>query len=184
MRFLKRAALLCLLLLAVACTKSGGITLGYQAVGVPARCAADMVVFKFEDKRADKTLGRYNDGTAITAVSDVADWVGWALFDELEKVGCRPKYRTSTVTPGEAPMVTGEVLSLSLNQTGATTFEGKIAVRIMVVKAGQTLHIQKYSSQVEDVVLAGYGSEADIMQEALRGVMTEAVPAIIAETGK
>jgi len=184
MRFLKWAALSGLLLLAAACARPGGITLGYQAVGVPARCAADMVVFKFEDKRPSKTLGRYNDGTAVTAVTDVADWVGWALFDELEKAGCQPRYRTSTVTPGEAPMVTGEVLSLSLNQTGATTFEGKIAVRIMVVRAGKTLHVQKYASQVEDVVLAGYGSEADIMQEVLRGVMTEAVPVIIAETGK
>ena len=88
------------------------------------------------------------------------------------------------MTPGDTTMVTGEVLSLELNQTGTTTFEGKISVRIMVVRAGQTLHIQKYSSQVEDVVLAGYGSEADIMQEALRGVMSEAVPVIIAETGE
>lgn len=183
MTFLKRAALLGLFLLVAACAKSGGITLNYKAQGVPSRCAMDMVVFKFEDKRTDTTLGRYNDGTVISAVSDVADWVGWAMFDELEKVGCRPKYRTSTAAPGDMPMVTGEVLSLSLDQTGTTTFAGKIEVRIMVVKAGKTLHIQKYSSQVEDVVLTGYGTEADIMQEALRGVMVEAVPAVIAQTG-
>lgn len=184
MKLMKWLTLLGLLLFAAACARPGGITLGYQAMGGPARCSTDMVVFKFEDKRPAKTLGKYNDGTAITAVSDVPDWVGWALFEELEKAGCQPKYRTSTVTPGDAPMVTGEVLALELNQTGTTTFEGKISVRIMVVKAGQTLHIQKYSSQVEDVVLAGYGSEADIMQETLRGVMAEAVPVIIAETGE
>lgn len=184
MNYLKRAGLLCLVLLAAACAKSGGITLGYQALGVPARCASDMVVFKFEDKRPGRILGRHNDGTPITAVNNVADWVGWALFDELEKVGCKPKYRTTTVTPGDAPMVTGEVLSLSLNQTGTTTYKGAVTVRIMVVRAGKTLHVQKYSSQVEDVVLAGYGTEADIMQEVLRGVMSEAVPVIIAETGK
>ena len=50
-----------------------------------------MVVFKFEDKRPARVLGRDNDGAAITAVNDVADWVGWALFDELEKAGCQPQ---------------------------------------------------------------------------------------------
>ena len=77
-----------------------------------------------------------------------------------------------------------KVLTVELDQTGTTTYEGKVSVRIMVVKAGKTIHIQKYSSQVEDVVLTGYGTEADIMQEALRGIMAEAVPDIIAETGK
>lgn len=184
MKYAKWPVLLGLLLFAAACTKSGGITLGYQAMGVQARCATDMVVFKFEDKRPAKVLGRDNDGAAITAVNDVADWVGWALFDELEKAGCQPKYRTSTAAPGDTPMVTGEVLAVELNQTGTTTYEGKVSVRIMVVKAGKTIHIQKYSSQVEDVVLTGYGSEADIMQEALRGILAEAVPDIITETGK
>ncbi|MBG0791458.1 MAG: hypothetical protein H0S80_13280 [Desulfovibrionaceae bacterium] len=184
MNYLKWPVLLGLLLFGVACAKTDGITLSYQPMGVPARCAADMVVFKFEDKRPMTMLGRHNDGTAIAAVSDVADWVGWALFDELEKAGCHPKYRTSTVAPGDGPMVTGEVLSLELNQTGATTYEGKISVRIMVVRAGRTVHIQKYSSQVEDVVLAGYASETDIMQEVLRGVMSEAVPNVIDQTGE
>lgn len=184
MKSIKWLALLGLLIFAVACTKSGGIKLGYQAIGVPAPCAGELVVFKFEDKRPQEVLGRYNDTSPINALSDVADWVGWALFEELEKGGCEPKYRTSTVTPGDTPMVTGEVLAVELNQTGTTTYQGKVSIRIMVIKAGQTVHIQKYSSQVEDVVMPGYGTESDIMTEALRGVITEAVPTIIAEAGK
>lgn len=181
---MKLAIALCLALLVVGCNKSGGIKLSYDAAGMSIPCEGKLVVFKFEDKRSTDKLGKYNDNSTIISLSDVADWVGWALFDELDKAGCEAKYRTSTVTPGDTVLVTGEVLSVELNQTGTTTYEGKVSVRIMVVKAGQTVHIQKYSSQVEDVVVPGYSTETDIMAEALRGIMTEAVPTIIAEVGK
>ena len=182
--YMKWVALLGLLLFVVACNKSNGIKLGYEALGVSTSCSGEMVVFKFEDKRVSDVLGRYNDNSAITSLSNVPDWIGWALFEELEKAGCEPKYRTSTVSPGDRVLVTGEVLGVELNQTGTTTFEGKVTVRIMVVKAGQTVHVQKYSSQVEDVVILGYSSESDIMAEALRGIMTEAIPTIMAVTAK
>jgi len=178
--YTKLALILCLILLAAACNKSGGIKLSYEATGMSIPCEGELVVFKFDDKRSSGALGRYSDNTIITSLSDVADWVGWALFDELDKAGCEAKYRTSTVAPGDTVLVTGEVLSAALNQTGAATFEGALSVRIMVIKAGQTVHVQKYSSQVEDVVVPGYSTETDIMAEALRGIMAEAVPAIVA----
>jgi len=173
-----------LLCLAVGCSKGNAVKLSYALVGVSAPCSGEIVVFKFADKRKVSSLGRDNDGIAITTLSDVADWVGWSLFDELRAAGCETKYRTSTVTPGEAVLVTGEVLAVELNQTGTTTYVGKVAVRIMVQKAGQTVHVEKYISEVEDVVVPGYSSESDILAEALRGVMSEAVPSILSLTSR
>ncbi len=170
--------LLMIMCLVSGCAKGNSVKLGYALAGISVPCAGDVVVFKFEDKRSVTALGKDNDGVAITTVSDVADWVGWSLFDELKAIGCEPRYRTSTVAPGEAALVTGEVLAVELDQTGATTYAGKVSVRIMIQKGGKTVHVEKYVSEVEDVVVPGYSSMSDIMAEALRGVLTEAVPTI------
>lgn len=167
-----------LICIVTGCAKSNAVKLTYALAGVSVPCSGEVIVFKFEDKRTVTSLGKDNSQNAITSLSDVADWVGWSLFDELKAAGCDPKYRTSTVTPGEAALVTGEVLAVELNQTGATTYAGKVSVKIMVSKGGQTVHIQKYISEVEDVVVPGYSTESGIMAEALRGIMVEAVPVI------
>lgn len=170
--------LLLSLLFATGCVTGNAVKLTYALTGNVTPCVGEITVFKFEDKRSASNLGRDNDNSPITTLTDVADWVGWALFDELKAAGCEPKYRTSTVTPGESTLVTGEVLAVELNQTGTTTYAGKVSVKIMIQKAGQTVHVEKYISEVEDVVIPGYSTESDIMAEALRGVMTEVVPTI------
>ena len=179
--YMKWLPVLCVMLfLTTGCAKNEAIKLTYALAGTSTSCQGDIVVFKFEDKRSILRLGKDSDNSSITTVSDVADWVGWALFDELKNSGCNPKYRTSTVMPGDAVLVTGEVLAVELNQAGTTTYAGKVSVKIMVSKAGQTVHVEKYTSEVENIVVPGYASESDIMAEALRGVMTEAVPTIAA----
>ena len=180
MKWLLPLCLVLALALAAGCSKSNAIKLTYALNSTDSPCAGKIVVFKFEDKRTRTVLGKNSDSEAITALSDVSEWVGWALFDELQSAGCDAKYRTTTVMPGDDLLVTGEVLELDLNQTGVTTYSGKIVVRIMVTKAGDTVHVQKYSSEVEDVVMPGYATRSDILAEALRGVMLEAVPAIAA----
>lgn len=172
---------LCLfsLLITAGCNKSNAVKLTYAIGEMPLTpCVGEITVFKFEDKRSSSKLGQDNNGVAINSLSDVADWVGWAFFDELKSIGCDAKYRTSTVTPGDGALIIGEVLDVALNQTGTTTYAGKVTVKITVTKGGQTLLSEKYTSQVEDVVLPGYGTESDIMAEALRGVTAEAIPSI------
>ncbi len=176
----RKILILLLLCLTVACTKGNAVKLTYALGSTSSPCSGEIVVFKFADKRAGIELGRNNDGVAISTPSDVADWVGWALFDELKGAGCEPKYRTTTVTPGDGLLVTGEVLNVSLNQTGATTYAGKVTVRIFLERAGTVVHQEKFTSEVEDVVLPGYGSESEIMAEALRGLLAEVVPVIAA----
>lgn len=166
------------------CAAGNGIKLKYALISTDSPCAGEVVVFRFEDKRAKTALGKTRDNKQITTLSDVSDWVGWALFDELENAGCKPKYRSAATLPGDSLIVTGEVLSLELNQTGVTTYKGKVEVRLKVTRDGETVHLEKYSSEVEDVVVPGYSTEADILAEALRGVMYEAIPAIAAAAGQ
>lgn len=167
----------------VGCTKSNAVKLTYALGETTVPCTGEVVVFKFADKRSTSTLGKDSDGSAISTVSDVADWVGWALFDELKAAGCDAKYRTSTVSPGDTALITGEVLALSLNQTGTTTYKSKVSIKVVVEKAGQVVHTEKYTSEVEDIVVPGYGSESELMAEALRGVIAEAVPTIAKKIG-
>ena len=178
-RTLALAGLLCLLLAFTAgCNKDNAIKLTYALGQTKAPCEGEIVIFKFEDKRATTTLGKEDDGQSITSLSDISDWVGWALYDELTAAGCEPKYRTSTVTPDTNVVITGEVLDVSLNPTGATTYAGKVSVKIVVTKEGKVIHSEKYTSEVEDVAMVGYGSRSEIMAEALRGLLAEAVPTI------
>jgi hypothetical protein len=172
------AGLLLALLLAGGCAKTNAVKLTYALGNPPAPFGGEVTVFKFADKRPGTRLGTARDGSPVTALSDVADWVGWALFDELKAAGCDPKYRTSTATPGDAPVVTGEVLAAELNQTGTTTWAGKVSVRISIQRGGQVVHSEKFTSEVEDVAVPGYGNESDIMAEALRGLMAEVVPVV------
>jgi hypothetical protein len=187
-RFTRRGpawAAMCLacLLLAAGCAKSDAVKLTYALGPKAGPCVGEVIVFKFADKRPATRLGADREGASVETVSDVADWVGWALFDELKNAGCDPKYRTTTVTPGSAPLITGEVLAAELNQTGATTWAGKVAVRVMLQRDGAIIHSEKFTSEVEDVVVPGYSTRSDIMAEALRGLMAEVVPSVASRLG-
>jgi hypothetical protein len=182
MKWLPLAALVLALL--TGCAAGNAIKLKYALISTDSPCSGEVTVFRFEDKRPAGALGKTSDKETITTLSDVADWVGWALFDELENAGCKARYRTTALTPADDLVVTGEVLELTLNQTGVTTYKGRVSVRIVVSRSGKTLHTEKYTSEVEDVVVPGYSSQADILAEALRGVMYEAIPAIAAAAEK
>lgn len=177
------AALLLAVALAAGCAAGNAIKLKYALISTDSPCVGEITVFRFEDKRPATALGKTTDKETITTLSDVAEWVGWALFDELENAGCKPKYRTAITAPDDQLVVTGEVLDLTLNQTGVTTYKGRVSVRIVVSRGDTVLHAEKYTSEVEDVVVPGYSTESDILAEALRGVMYEAIPAI-AEAAK
>ncbi|MDD3311294.1 hypothetical protein [Pseudodesulfovibrio sp.] len=170
--------LLLLLGLLPACAGGNAVKLTYALGPTPAPCRSKAVIYKFEDQRPGSRLGRDSSGRTIESLSNVPDWVGWALFDELRSAGCDVKYRTSTLPEDNTPVVTGEVLELGLNQTGATTWKGNITVRILVKRDGKIVHSEKLASEVENVVLPGYGTQSDLLAETLRTLMTEVVPAV------
>jgi len=175
---LKFLPALLLLGLLPACATGNAVKLTYALGPTPAPCRSKAVIFKFEDERSSSRLGRDDSGRAVESLSNVPDWVGWALFDELRSAGCDVKYRTSTLPEDGTPVVTGQVLELGLNQTGATTWKGNLAVRVVVKRDGKVVHSEKFASEVEDVVLPGYGTQSELLAETLRTLMTEIVPAV------
>ncbi len=158
--------------------KNNGVKLTYALNPTPAVCSGKAVIFKFEDKRPATQLGKDDNGRPIESLSNVVDWVGWALFDEFQAAGGEVKYRTSTLPTDGTPVITGEVLDVALNQTGTTTYTGRATVRVVLKKGGKVVHSEKFTSEVQDVVLPGYGSESELMAEVLRTLMAEIVPDI------
>ena len=170
--------LLLLSALLAACASNNAVKLTY-ALGTPqASCPGKAVIFKFEDKRSVSKLGKNNSGRNVDTLSNVVDWVGWALYDELASAGCDVKYRTSTPPEDGTPVVTGEVLAVTLNQTGTTTWTASVEVRLLVKRDGKVVHSEKFASEVQDVVLPGYGTQSELMASALRTLMGEIVPSV------
>lgn len=173
------ALTLCLLpVLLMGCLRGNAIKLTYDTAEMHSACPGKVVVYKFQDKREMKEqLGWHENGKPIVAKSDVADWIGWAMFDELMAAGADTKYRTSTVTD-DVTVVTGDVIEVSLNQTGTTTFKARVALNITIQKDGEEIHAEKFISEVEDVAVPGYATQSDVLAAALQGAITTALPVI------
>lgn len=170
--------LLLLPILTMGCARSNAIKLTYKTMEEPARCPGEVVVFRFTDQRENKErLGWHQNGNPIMAKSDVVDWIGWSIFDELMAAGADAKYRTTTVS-GDETVVTGEILEVKLDQTGKTTFKGRVGLNIRVQKKGKDVHVERFISEVEDVALPGYGTQSDILAAALQGAIATALPVI------
>lgn len=181
MRHLKTIALFAVLTalsIVAGCASGNGVKLTYKLGPSSGPCPGKAVIHQFEDKRGITRLGADKSGEALQSLSDEADWVSWAFFDELKASGCDVSYRTSTLPSDNETVVSGELLELALNQTGTTTYEGKVTVKVVLTKAGKIVHSEKFSSQVEDVVVPGYGDRSDILEEALRGITEAAIPTI------
>lgn len=171
-------AMLTALSIAAGCASGSGVKLTYALGPDTVQCPGKVVIHQFEDKRGTTRLGKDKSGVVLQSLSDEADWVSWAFFDELKAAGNDVSYRTSTISAENTTVVSGELLELTLNQTGTTTYQGSVTVKITLTRDGKTIHSEKFSSQVEDVVVPGYGDRSDILEEALRGITGAAVPTI------
>lgn len=166
-----------LLLFTAGCASTGGVPLRYVVSGNLASCDGDVVVLKFADKRASTVLGRDDSGAAIMAASDVAEWVSWAVFEELSAAGCNAKYRAVTAVPGKGALVTGEVLDVRLWPSGTASYAARVTARIVVQK-GAEVHAEKYVSEVESAVVPGISPRENVLAEALKGIAEQAVPMV------
>lgn len=170
---------LCVCLLATGCA-TNTISLTYGAPGlVSPQCVGDVTVLAFGDKRAAQELGRDQDNKPFRTDSDVSEWMGWALFDELTTAGCTPKYRTTWDTANQGKTVTGEITQVSLNQTGTSQYRAVMKMTATIFRDGEKVHTRNITSEVERVVLPGVHDKNEPLAEALKGVMEELIPVII-----
>ncbi len=170
----------CFVLLA-ACTPKTMVPLNY-ALTTPAvgACTQPTSVLVFKDARQSRSIGRDGDGNLLQPGSDVADWVGWSLYEELNAAGCNVKYRSMRQADG-LPVVTGEVLDVRMMSTGTTTWKGIVKIRVAVERNGKSEAGETFIGEVEKPIIFGVNSREEVLTEALQGVMEQVVPKVVAQ---
>lgn len=170
---------LCLVALG-ACSSKTIVPLQYSLVTPAAgSCAEPVTVLVFQDGRGDQSIGRDGDGNRLQAGSDVADWVGWAAYEQLNAAGCSVQYRSVRPPKGGA-LVTGDVLDVRLVPSGTTTWKALVKVRLIVERHGKKIPAETFVAEVEKPVIFGVVSREDLLNEALQGVMEQLVPKALA----
>lgn len=185
-RFFFLAAIVASSLLVLSgCSRKTVIPLNYSLV-TPAggQCLGKVAVLTFKDARAQQSLGRDGDGYALTPATDVADWVGWSLYEELNAAGCEVEYRGVREGLAADMVVTGEVLDVRLIPMGKTVWKGMVKVHIMSEKDGIVSPGETFVSEVEKPIIFGVSSREEVLAEALQGVMEQIVPAVVRERAR
>ena len=167
--------------------KDTGLTLRYAPVGRnTGDCAATVGVGEIKDGRdgvkaigdRDKSVRYYPLGSAVT------DWVHDALLVEFKARGCD----ASSFTPGSPFngdwVVSGEVLSVYLTQTGVLGSKLHLKMRFVLDRAlDQEHHVfqKTYEGSWERTAL-NFSQERNeaLFQEALGDLLRDVVPELIA----
>ncbi|KAB1441678.1 hypothetical protein [Pseudodesulfovibrio senegalensis] len=168
-------------LLLAACSPKTVVPLNYALVTANAgSCGNPINVLVFKDMRESRSIGRDSNGNLLQPGSDVADWVGWSLYEELNAAGCNVKYRSMRQTDN-VPVVTGEVLDVRMTPTGNTTWKGVVKIHVAVEREGVADPGETFMSEVEKPVVFGVSSREDILSEALQGIMEQVVPKVMGQ---
>ncbi|MDD4952430.1 MAG: hypothetical protein PHV85_07780 [Desulfovibrionaceae bacterium] len=182
-RAVRLAAAAAVLGLLLACAAGNSVRLGYRVVGIEARAGdAELSLVAFKDGRGKKDIGVNSEGQAFYPDSSVAEWVGWSLYDELRAAGAKVKYHNLDTGFETDYVVGGEVLEVWVKQESATTYKAQVRAKVVVSRGGETVHIEKFQSEVERVVFPGSQRPAEVLTEALQGLVTEAARAVLAAT--
>ncbi|MDY0305658.1 MAG: hypothetical protein ACEB74_08360 [Desulfovibrio aminophilus] len=173
--FLAGALVLAALLSLTACGAGRVVPLDYYAAQVtPPRCSTPVVVQKFTDARGTDSLGTNKDGQTFLADpgQPVADWVSYALYQELKANGCQALYQT--VDQGSPNLIVrGEVLEVNLKQKDTTGYSCALKVRMRFIKNGKEISVEQFGSQIDKVYLPSSDNPRKALRECLQVLLTE-----------
>lgn len=181
MKLLNSAILLIILAsMLTACSITSTVPLVYpQPDARTPFCSSELTVANFQDQRADsRYLGLNADDEPIKSDIPGAEWISWAVFDELSVRGCQVSHRTSAQELSGA-VLSGEVRELSLNESNPAVYDAAISVMFHLDRDGKRVWSQKFSIKVEETVFPGHEKARLIMTEALQELLSDAVPAIL-----
>ncbi len=186
---LSGAAFLIIMALVAGCAPSATVPLTYDTLHVldAGSSAGSVSVIKFMDETekgigGKAVLGRTSEGQDFFAESSLAEWVSWAVYDELKASGLRVEYHPAPGEYGTDFDISGQVQSLKLDQTSSTDYKGSMRVRLVIESRGSHVHSEKFYSEVTKVVFPSKDAPRDIVKEILQGIMTELVPVVTAKT--
>lgn len=164
-----------------ACSTGRVVPLEYYTAQItPPRCAAPVVVHAFSDARGAQAIGTTKDGQSFLADPSVpvAEWVGYALYQELKANGCQAQYQT--VSEGSpSPIIRGEVVAVDLKQKDSTNYSCAVKIRLTVVKNGNEVMIQQFGSEVDKVYMPSSDNPKKILTECLQVLMGEVMETLL-----
>ncbi|MBU1230152.1 MAG: hypothetical protein KKA55_10325 [Proteobacteria bacterium] len=182
-----RAALfvLALSLVSAACATNTVVPLRYHASTPLAGqlSSQSFTIVPFVDKRADTlTIGTLSEGKHFYAESDPAEWVSWAMFEELKARGCAVSYREKQdATPLKGYVVSGSFDRLLVERAPNLMVKADLRLNVRLEKDGQFITEQIYSGSREDLgmtaVQAAQGVLASTLQYLLQDAATHVVKA-------
>ncbi len=178
--------LLAALSVLAACSANTVVPLRYQPSapqGVPA-CSQSITLLPFLDKRADTiTIGDLGEGKRFYAETDVAEWVSWAMFEELKARGCNVKYHDAAgVPPRQGYVVSGSFDTVNVETGTAVMAKAKLRVRVKVEKDGQFLIEQIYSGERENLGLSNVDAAQKVLASTLQYLLQDAATDVVKAT--
>lgn len=178
---LSLAALLCLAPLLLTGCAGRVVPLEYFAAQVtPPRCSVPVAVLKMTDARSTTALGTNKDGQSFLADPSVpvADWVSYALYQELKANGCQAQYHTLPQDL-EGTVITGEVQEVNLTQKDATSYKCSIKMRLKILKNGKEVMIQQFGGEIDKVYVPSSDNPKKTLTECLQVLMGEVMDTLL-----
>jgi hypothetical protein len=175
-----------LTVLMAGCATNTVVPLRYQPSTPPSGqvCTQTITLLPFIDKRSDTiTIGSRGEGKNFYAENDVAEWIGWAMFEELKARGCDVKYREKTDTSAlKGYTVSGSFDTVSVNSGTALMAKAKLRVRVKVEKDGQFVLEQIYSGERENLGLTYVDAAQKVLASTLQYILQDAATDVVKAT--
>ncbi|HWR04611.1 MAG TPA: hypothetical protein VN419_11395 [Humidesulfovibrio sp.] len=169
-----------------ACSSNTVVPLRYQPStpqGAPT-CSQTITLLPFADKRADTiTIGTLGEGKRFYAENDVAEWVSWAMFEELKARGCDVKYREKTdTTPSKGYVVSGSFDTVNVDSGATLMAKAKLRIRVKVEKDGQFVVEQIYTGERENLGLTYVDAAQKVLSSTLLYLLQDAATDVVKAT--
>lgn len=178
--------LLAALALFAGCSANTVVPLRYQPSaqqGAPT-CSQAISLVPFADKRADTiTIGTLGEGKRFYAENDVAEWVSWAMFEELKARGCDVKYRDkSDATAHKGYTVSGSFDTVTVDSGATLMAKAKLRIRVKVEKDGQFVQEQIYTGERENLGLTYVDAAQKVLSTTLQYLLQDAATDVVKAT--
>ncbi|MBI5520121.1 MAG: hypothetical protein HY916_08675 [Desulfovibrio sp.] len=168
------------------CSANTVVPLRYQPSVQPGAptCSQTISLVPFADKRADTiTIGSLGEGKRFYAENDVAEWVSWAMFEELKARGCDVKYREKTdAAPQKGYTVSGSFDTVSVDSGATLMAKAKLRIRVKVEKDGQFVVEQIYTGERENLGLTYVDAAQKVLSSTLQYLLQDAATDVVKAT--
>jgi len=176
-------AVLALTLALAACASNTVVPLRYQPSAPQAGqvCAQSFTLLPFVDKRADTlTIGILGEGKRYYAENDPAEWVSWAMFEELKARGCDVKYREKAdPSPPKGYVVSGSFDQVFVERGAKLTVKADLRFNVKLERDGQFVYEKVYSGSREDLGVTAVSSAQSVLASTLQYLLQDAATNVV-----